>query len=199
MDMGKTIKVTYSSGEWCGNLVRDMVGFGVFNMEMSYFSLITTSTDFFIEGAEWVGILGMAYESLAKVWSCFESKLIEYKTHTNRVWQGKHWMGFKLMATAISWGMLQLRRCFSKIIQPDSSVGTVWDTIRPANTMQDVFSLQLCPPKESTLFPGTFIKQGGYMVSLHGNARPFHLFSNVYLLNCNTCTLQTCGGLGDCD
>ena len=67
IEVGKPVKVTYSSGEWQGTLVRDKVGFGEFNMEMSHFSLISSSTDFFIEGAEWVGILGMAYKSLAKV------------------------------------------------------------------------------------------------------------------------------------
>ena len=68
MDVGKTIRVTYSAGEWSGKLVKDEVGFGGFNMEISHFSLISSSSDFFIEGAEWVGILGMAYQSLAKVW-----------------------------------------------------------------------------------------------------------------------------------
>lgn len=43
-------------------------------------------------------------------------------------------------------------------------MGTVWDSIRESNRLQDVFSVQLCPPKESTLFPGTFNGQGGYMV-----------------------------------
>ena len=69
IDVGKAVKVTYSSGEWSGKLVRDKVGFAEFSMEMSHFSLITSSTDFFIEGAEWVGILGMAYQSLAKVYT----------------------------------------------------------------------------------------------------------------------------------
>ena len=43
-------------------------------------------------------------------------------------------------------------------------MGTVWDSVREANSLQDVFTMQLCPPRESTLFPGTFLKQGGYMV-----------------------------------
>jgi beta-site APP-cleaving enzyme 1 (memapsin 2) len=129
IDVGKAVKVTYSSGEWSGILVKDKVGFAEFSMEMSHFSLITSSTDFFIEGAEWVGILGMAYQSLAK---------------------------------------------------PDSSVGTVWDSIRRPNALQDVFALQLCPPRESTLFPGTFVKQGGYMTlgginsSLYQVGKQFH-------------------------
>ena len=69
IDVGKAVKVTYSSGEWLGILVKDKVGFAEFSMELSHFSLIISSTDFFIEGAEWVGILGMAYQSLAKVYS----------------------------------------------------------------------------------------------------------------------------------
>lgn len=68
VNVGKSVKVTYSLGEWSGYLVRDKVGFGDHSMETCAFSLITSSTDFFIEGAEWVGILGMAYKSLAKVW-----------------------------------------------------------------------------------------------------------------------------------
>lgn len=67
VNVGKSITVTYSSGEWSGYLVTDKVGFGDYSMETCAFSLITSSTDFFIEGAEWVGILGMAYKSLAKV------------------------------------------------------------------------------------------------------------------------------------
>lgn len=67
VDVGKDITVTYSAGKWSGSLVRDKVGFGGFDVEMCHFSLITSSSDFFIEGAEWVGILGMAYQSLAKV------------------------------------------------------------------------------------------------------------------------------------
>lgn len=67
VDVGKTIKVKYSAGEWSGRLVKDKVGFGGFNMGISHFSLISSSSDFFIEGAEWAGILGMAYQSLAKV------------------------------------------------------------------------------------------------------------------------------------
>ena len=67
--MGKSVTVTYSSGEWSGYLVQDMIGFagGNFSMNAGVFSLITSSTEFFIEGAEWVGILGLAYKSLAKV------------------------------------------------------------------------------------------------------------------------------------
>ena len=56
-------------------------------------------------------------------------------------------------------------------MQPDSSVGTVWDSVRQENALQDMFSLQLCPPRESTLFPGTFVKQDSYMVSLQSTGQ----------------------------
>ena len=46
----------------------------------------------------------------------------------------------------------------------------MWDSVREANGLRDVFSMQLCPPKESTKFPGTFIQQGGYMVNHHNVA-----------------------------
>ena len=49
-------------------------------------------------------------------------------------------------------------------MQPEPWVGTVWDSVRETNSLQDVFTMQLCPPRESTLFPGTFVRQGGYMV-----------------------------------
>ena len=49
-------------------------------------------------------------------------------------------------------------------LQPNPDVGTVWDSVRGENSLRDIFSMQLCPPRESALFPGTFLKQGGYMV-----------------------------------
>ncbi len=59
--------VTYSGGKWSGTLVRDVVSIGgAPNVEVE-FALIQSSSMFFIPGAEWVGILGLAYDSLAKV------------------------------------------------------------------------------------------------------------------------------------
>ena len=58
----------------------------------------------------------------------------------------------------------------------------MWDSIRESNELRDMFSLQLCPPKESTLFPGTFVKQGGYMVRLNAICQP--LSANKCWLSC---------------
>ena len=149
-EMGKSVTVTYSSGEWSGYLVRDKIGFfGNFSMAIGPFALITSSTEFFIEGAEWVGILGLAYRSLAKVyiygcWCIYHAYMPEICRDTPTI----------LGSNSTLYNM-----------QPQSSVGTVWDSLREENFLRDVFALQLCPPKESTIFPGTFVEQGGSMVS----------------------------------
>ena len=67
VNMSQSVGVTYSSGEWSGYLVRDKLGLGDFSMVEGVFSLITSSDEFFIERADWAGILGLAYTSLAKV------------------------------------------------------------------------------------------------------------------------------------
>ncbi len=63
--------VTYSGGEWSGTLARDLVSIGGSPSVELEFALIQSSTKFFIPGAEWVGILGLAYDSLAKVSAWF--------------------------------------------------------------------------------------------------------------------------------
>ena len=65
--MSKSVGVTYSSGEWSGYLVKGKVGLGDLSMVEGVFALITSSDKFFIERADWAGILGLAYRSLAKV------------------------------------------------------------------------------------------------------------------------------------
>ena len=47
--------------------MRDAVSIGGSPQVEVEFALITSSSKFFIPGAPWVGILGLAYESLAKV------------------------------------------------------------------------------------------------------------------------------------
>ncbi|CAI8027696.1 Beta-secretase [Geodia barretti] len=129
INVSKSVGVTYSSGEWSGYLVKGKVGLGDLSMVEGVFALITSSDKFFIERADWAGILGLAYRSLAK---------------------------------------------------PEPGVGTVWDSVRETNGLQDVFTMQLCPPRESTLFPGTFVRQGGYMTlggintSLYHTNKPIH-------------------------
>ena len=149
VDLGTSVSVTYSSGQWSGYLVRDRVGFGDFSMDDGPFALITSSTEFFIKGADWVGILGLAYRSLVKVQSQFVLRtLLVVYILTSLICQ---------VVYIIVWGAV--------LLQPRPEVGTVWDSVRGANSLQDLFSMQLCPPRESILFPGTFVKQGGYMVT----------------------------------
>lgn len=50
-------------------------------------------------------------------------------------------------------------------LQPDSSIPTVWDTFRSQTGMQDLFSLQLCPPLDILVTGGTSL-QGGWMVGV---------------------------------
>lgn len=63
----RQVSVTYTGGDWSGTLVRDVVSIGGSPQVEVELALITSSNKFFIPGAPWVGILGLAYESLAKV------------------------------------------------------------------------------------------------------------------------------------
>ncbi len=63
----QTVTVSYSGGEWSGTLARELVSIGGSPSVDAKFALIQSSSTFFIPGAEWVGILGLAYDSLAKV------------------------------------------------------------------------------------------------------------------------------------
>lgn len=61
------VTVSYSGGEWSGTLASEMVSIGGSPLVEAKFALIESASTFFIPGAEWVGILGLAYDSLAKV------------------------------------------------------------------------------------------------------------------------------------
>ena len=65
--MNKPVSVTYSGGKWSGTLAKDLVSIGSSPPVEVEFALITSASNFFIAGAQWSGILGLAYESLAKV------------------------------------------------------------------------------------------------------------------------------------
>ncbi len=66
----QTVTVSYSGGEWSGTLAREQVSIGGSPPVEAEFALIQSASTFFIPGAEWVGILGLAYDSLAKVCLC---------------------------------------------------------------------------------------------------------------------------------
>ena len=74
-------------------------------------------------------------------------------------------------------------------MQPEPGVGTVWDSVRETNGLQDVFTMQLCPPRDSTLFPGTFVRQGGYMVRCVRGV--LYIKQRVYMVWC----LKHCGSM----
>ena len=65
------MSIRYSVGEWSGVLARDKISIidskNITEPVVTEFALIKTSENFFISGAQWEGILGMAYSSLAKV------------------------------------------------------------------------------------------------------------------------------------
>ena len=66
------MSVSYTGGKWSGELATDIVSIVESNQSRvvsteAYIALIQTSEDFFIRGAEWEGILGLAYPALAKV------------------------------------------------------------------------------------------------------------------------------------
>lgn len=67
MELGTSINVRYTSGEWSGTLSKDMVSLGNTVPFEAYFAVIESSKNFFIDQATWVGILGLGYSSLVKV------------------------------------------------------------------------------------------------------------------------------------
>lgn len=71
-DHGIGVSVVYTGGEWSGELATGIVSIldqneDILESSKASFALIQSSKDFFINGAEWEGILGLAYPSLAKV------------------------------------------------------------------------------------------------------------------------------------
>ncbi len=66
------MSVKYSVGQWSGVLVKDKIAIQDFSNQSTEpveveFALIQHSKDFFVSGATWGGILGMAYSSIGQV------------------------------------------------------------------------------------------------------------------------------------
>ena len=59
--------MTYTEGGWSGELGREEVGVGGGEPVEVSLVVISEAERFYIAGAPWQGILGMAYSSLAKV------------------------------------------------------------------------------------------------------------------------------------
>ena len=66
-DLGTSVSVSYTAGEWTGTLSQDYISIGGASRILAHFVLITKANQFFLPNTEWEGILGMAYSSLAKV------------------------------------------------------------------------------------------------------------------------------------
>ena len=66
------VSVSYTGGRWSGRLATSIisaVGSNGSRLEPTgaNIALIESSEDFFIKGAKWEGIMGLAYANLAKV------------------------------------------------------------------------------------------------------------------------------------
>ena len=64
---GSRVSVTYTEGYWEGDLAHDRLSISQFTPLIVQLEAIDASQDFFVQGADWQGILGLAYASLAKV------------------------------------------------------------------------------------------------------------------------------------
>lgn len=68
-DTGMTVTVPYTQGMWEGRLVLDwaiLQNQSEFNSSV-FIACITKSSEFFINGSDWQGILGMSYAEVARV------------------------------------------------------------------------------------------------------------------------------------
>lgn len=66
---GETVYVPYTQGEWKGDLGVDAVTLDSLPNVTIHpnIAFITHSDSFFIPGADWQGIVGLAYQSIARV------------------------------------------------------------------------------------------------------------------------------------
>ncbi|CAD5116949.1 DgyrCDS5789 [Dimorphilus gyrociliatus] len=66
-NIGRVVDVKYTQGEWLGILGADKINLPKVNDVncTAYVSLIEESSQFFVEGSNWEGILGLAYAELA--------------------------------------------------------------------------------------------------------------------------------------
>ena len=62
------VSVQYSQGYWEGELARDQLKFSALPTRpiTAEFAVIDYSEDFFSEGTDWQGILGLGYETIAE-------------------------------------------------------------------------------------------------------------------------------------
>ena len=69
-ELGSSFSVSYTVGRWKGSRVRDSLHIDGNSFSVT-FDLIKEAYDsFFVAGAEWIGIWGIAFSELAKVCVC---------------------------------------------------------------------------------------------------------------------------------
>lgn len=67
-EVGTKIYVPYTQGNWKGVLATDLVKPKSLNVSSrSNIAFITESSNFFINGSNWQGILGLAYAEISRV------------------------------------------------------------------------------------------------------------------------------------
>ena len=69
-EVGSSFTVSYTVGGWTGRRVRDIVHIGDSSFSVTFDLIQEAYNGFFVTGAEWVGIWGMAFSELAKVRLC---------------------------------------------------------------------------------------------------------------------------------
>ncbi|GBP83092.1 Beta-secretase 1 [Eumeta japonica] len=81
INSGKEVHAKYTLGDWHGILASDFIKFPSLRKKIpevrSQFVLITDSTDFFMNGSGWQGILGLAYPVLGESTSTSDNSWLE--------------------------------------------------------------------------------------------------------------------------
>ena len=74
MNLSTYVHVTYTQGSWSGFLGTDAVKItSLPNLATFHpnFVVMTVASDFFVNGSNWQGILGLAYSEIAQASCCF--------------------------------------------------------------------------------------------------------------------------------
>ena len=67
-EIGTSVYVPYTQGDWRGTLGTDLVTTQSISVtSRSNIAFITESSNFFINGSNWQGILGLAYAKISRV------------------------------------------------------------------------------------------------------------------------------------
>ena len=74
-EVGSSFTVSYTVGGWTGRRVRDIVHIGDSSFSVMFDLIQEAYNGFFVTGAEWVGIWGMAFSELAKVRLCAHARV----------------------------------------------------------------------------------------------------------------------------